>query len=352
MESERMVRLLRRMALKNVPVKMRLELTRRCNLRCIHCKVVCEPEPQNELSAAEIGELLPQLRKAGVFQLNLTGGEIFSRPDIIEVLETIFSFDFLINIQTNATLIATEHIELLKRNIDKIVRAGVSVYGGNAEVHEAITGVPGSFQKAIDTILALIDNGIETAAFCLLMAENAAHHKETHEFLESKNILHQFSALMIAREDGCMDPLDHRVDDTLLPDLPVRWYDYLNPDPLTVPDHYPPETPITEWCIAGRMPNILPNGDVVPCSVIRIPVGNIREHSFEYIYNNSPLFNELRALTVADLDCKDCEHFPRCKPCIGLSYYETGSYTTRPTEYCRLTKHLINKKGERWKRPE
>jgi len=347
LETGRLIQLVRLLARKNVPVKLRLELTRRCNLRCVHCKVVCDPEPRDELSPSEIREILPQLKKAGTFQLNLTGGEPFARPDIIEVLEVIFGFDFLINIQTNATLLEREHIELLKRNRDRIVRVGVSVYGGSPETHEAVTRVPGSFKKTIDTMLALIDAGVETAAFCLLMAENAGRHRETHEFLKSKNIFHQFSALMIAREDGCFAPLEHRVDDDILATLPIEWDKFLNPDPQSAPDGYPPETPISEWCIAGRMPNILPNGDVVPCSVIRTPVGNVREQPFGEIYNNAPLFKELRALTVADLECSRCDFFPRCKPCIGIAFYESGSFTAKPSEYCRLTRHLL--KGEKRK---
>lgn len=328
----------------NVPAKMRIELTRRCNLHCIHCKVVCEPDPRGELDAADLRDILPQLKKAGAFQLNLTGGEIFARPDILELLDVVFSFDFLVNIQSNATLIGAEHIELLKRNRDRIVRVATSVYAADPAVHESVTRVPGSFQKTVDTIFALRDAGVEAAVFCLLMAENAPYYKQTQEFFERNKIHYQFATLLVAREDGCAGPLEHKVDEETLGELPVDWDRYLNPDPLSVPDHYPPETPICEWCIAGRFPNILPNGDLAPCSVIRTPVGNLREHSFEDLYLNSPLFNKLRALTVGDLDCKDCEYFPRCKPCIGISHDEHGSYTARPSEYCRLTRKYLSKK--------
>ena len=59
-----------------------------------------------------------------------------------------------------------------------------------------------------------------------------------------------------------------------------------------------------------------------------------------------PLLDELRSLRVKDLDCRDCEYFPRCKPCIGIAYHEHGRYTARPHEYCRLTaKYLKGKNG-------
>ena len=148
---------------------------------------------------------------------------------------------------------------------------------------------------------------------------------------------------MIAREDGCTGPLENRVDETMLESLPVDWDGYLNPDPMSVPKKYSPETSISQWCVAGRFPNILPNGDLVPCSVIRIPIGNLRESKFAELWSGSKLLDELRAIKVKDLECASCEYFPRCKPCVGIAYNESGSYFTKPLEYCRLTKKLLKK---------
>jgi len=329
------------MARLSVPVKVRLELTRLCNLRCVHCKVACDEKPCGELTVADLRKILPQLQAAGASHLNVTGGEIFARPDAYELLEAIFELDFLVNVQTNATLLRPDHVELLKRNVDKLISVNVSGYGGRAEVHEAVTQVPGSFRKTTETLFALRDAGIPIAVFCMLMAENAAFHKETQEFFAREGIHFQFGALMISREDGCAMPLDHRVGDSLLGELPIPWDRYLNPDPESVPERYTPETPITEWCVVGRFPTVLPNGDLVPCSVIREPVGNLREKTFEEIWNNSPALDYFRSLTVKDLECRDCEYFPRCKPCLGIAFSEQGSYTARPLEYCRLTKKYL-----------
>lgn len=321
----------------NVPVKVRLELTRRCNLGCVHCKVVCEDDPRGELSADDLRRILPQLSEAGASHLNLTGGEMFARSDILDLLDAIFEHDFLVDIQTNATLIGPERIDFLARHPDKLPSVNVSVYGGRAEVHDAVTRAPGSFDKTIAAIDGLRRAGIPVAVFSLLMAENARHWRETKEFFDREGIIHQFGTLMIAREDGCAQPLEHRVDYELLGELPIPWDRYLNPDPACAPDAYPPETPISEWCVAGRFPTILPDGGVAVCAVIRDRVGSLREKSFNEIWYGSPLLNYFRSLTVGDLDCRGCAHFPRCKPCIGISFNESGSYTARPQEYCRLT---------------
>ncbi len=344
MEQKRLMGMLRRLNAKSVPVKVRFECTKRCNLRCVHCKIAIRKAPSDELSPAEMADIFAQLKKAGTFQLAVTGGEVFARPDATEVLETVFAQDFLVAIQTNGTLVGPEHIALMKRNNDKLVRCAVSLYGGDAATHEAVTRVAGSFDAAVRTLSLLKEAGVSTAVFCMLMKENAPHFRKAEEFFKQLGVHYQFSTLMVAREDGCADPLGHAVDDETLRSLPIKWDEFLNPDPLSVPSAYPPETMISEWCVAGRMANILPNGDMAPCSVIKTPAGNLRESSFQELYD-SPLFNQLRALRVGDMECRDCEYFPRCKPCPGISFNESGRYTARTRAYCKLTKTFINLPG-------
>jgi len=309
----------------------------------VHCKVALDNSPENEITPAELRRFLPQLIEAGAFQVNLTGGEIFSRPDIMELLETIFSFDLMVNIQTNATLIRGEHIELLKKNIDRVVRIAVSIYAGDPEIHDGVTGVTGSWEKSTREFFEMRDAGLEVAAFCLLMKENSPHWNETKDFFESNKMFYQFASLMVAREDGCMQPLEHSVPDESLGGLPVEWDRFLNPDPGSIPAAYDGDTRLSEWCVAARYPCILPNADVVPCQVIRRPVGNLRETPFAEIWRGSPLLDEIRALRVRDLDCRKCEFFPRCKPCIGIAFDESGSFTSRPEAYCKLTHKFMKK---------
>lgn len=343
MKQEKLVPFYRKMANKCAPAKVRMELTRMCNLECIHCKVVCNENITGELGPDDIHNILPQLREMGAFELNLTGGEMFARPDILPVLEAICEYDFALTFQTNGTLMTDEHFELIEKNRERVSRFGISVYAGDPAIHDGITSVRGSFEKTIATIKRLQEMEVPVAAFSMLMKQNAPYHEQTKKFFEKEGIIYQFGALMIAREDGCRTPLDQRVDSELMPDLPIPWEEYLNPDPTCVPDHYPPETSISEWCIAGRYTNILPNADVVPCSVIRTPVGNLRRQTFREIWDNSPLLRELRSLTVGDLDCRNCEYFPRCKPCIGIAYEEHGRFTAQPREYCRLTRKYLRK---------
>lgn len=341
MKNEFIMPLYRKLSAKCVPAKVRWELTRGCNLGCVHCKMVCSAAPEGELSLSDIEKILPQLRDAGAFEINLTGGEIFSRRDISEILKLMFSHDFLISLVTNGTLIRDEHFRIMESNRDRISKITLSVYGATAGIHESITGIPGSFNKTMATIERMKELDLPYAVFSMQMKENAQYHKETKEFFESRGIRFQFGALMLAREDGCVSPLDHRIEENILDEIPIPWNEYLNPEPESTPTGYTKDSPLSDWCVAGRYATILPNGDLTPCALIKTPVGNLREKSFAEIFHNSELLDYFRSLRAGDFDCFGCEYFPRCRPCMGIAMAESGSYTARPKEYCRFSHKFL-----------
>ncbi len=68
-----------------IPLSVQLDLTYRCNERCIHCYL--DHEDHGEMTTTEIKSLLDQFAEAGVFFLTLSGGEILLRKDFFEILE-------------------------------------------------------------------------------------------------------------------------------------------------------------------------------------------------------------------------------------------------------------------------
>jgi MoaA/NifB/PqqE/SkfB family radical SAM enzyme len=80
-----------------------LDLTYRCNERCVHCYL--DHEDHGEMSTAEILDLLDQLAEAGVFFLILSGGEIFLRKDLFEIVEHARKLQFSVKLKTNAVML-------------------------------------------------------------------------------------------------------------------------------------------------------------------------------------------------------------------------------------------------------
>src|ERR1700684_171481 len=87
----------------NIPLSVQLDLTYRCNERCVHCYL--DHEDHGEMTTAEIKHLLDEMADAGVFILTLSGGEIMLRKDFFEILEYARERTFCIKLKTNAIMI-------------------------------------------------------------------------------------------------------------------------------------------------------------------------------------------------------------------------------------------------------
>src|SRR6202453_3143965 len=86
-----------------VPFSAQLDLTYRCNERCVHCYL--DHDDHGEMTTAEIKSLLDQLADAGVFYLTISGGEILMRRDFFEILEYARKRTFSVKLKTNGILI-------------------------------------------------------------------------------------------------------------------------------------------------------------------------------------------------------------------------------------------------------
>ena len=87
----------------NIPLSVQLDLTYRCNERCVHCYL--DHDDHGEMTTAEIKDLLDQMADAGVFYLTISGGEIMMRRDFFEILEHARARTFCIKLKTNGVLI-------------------------------------------------------------------------------------------------------------------------------------------------------------------------------------------------------------------------------------------------------
>ncbi|MFC1893704.1 SPASM domain-containing protein, partial [Chloroflexota bacterium] len=94
-------------------------------------------------------------------------------------------------------------------------------------------------------------------------------------------------------------------------------------------------------CKAGRgICSISPVGDVFPCLLMPLKVGNLRQTRFTEIWqaNPSPDLTYLRSITWEDLSsCRDCSLARYCKRCMGVALSETGGLTKPAPSACRYT---------------
>src|SRR5208283_3578847 len=134
-----------------VPLSVQLDVTYRCNERCVHCYL--DHDDHGEMSTAEIMNVLDQLAEAGVFFLCLSGGEVLMRMDFFRILEYARSLLFCVKVKTNAFMIREKEADRLRELGVQAVQ--VSIYSHRPEVHDAITKLPGSLKRSIAGIRLL-----------------------------------------------------------------------------------------------------------------------------------------------------------------------------------------------------
>src|SRR3954470_16560605 len=118
-----------------IPLGVQLDLTYRCNERCVHCYL--DHDDHGEMTTAEIKDLLVQFAAAGVFFLTLSGGEILMRRDFFEILAHARSLLFSVKLKTNAVMIHEREADRIAELSPDSVQ--ISVYSHRAEVHDGIT---------------------------------------------------------------------------------------------------------------------------------------------------------------------------------------------------------------------
>lgn len=140
-----------------LPYRLTFALTNRCQARCAMCNI-WKKTAGDELSLEEITTVF---RKADRFSwVNLTGGEIFLRPDIQSIMHAVIRESpdlYLMNFPTNGLLtdeiVATVDSILANTRLPRLI-VTISL-DGPLDLHDRIRGVPGIFSSAVATFQAL-----------------------------------------------------------------------------------------------------------------------------------------------------------------------------------------------------
>jgi radical SAM protein with 4Fe4S-binding SPASM domain len=306
----------------NIPLSVQLDLTYRCNERCVHCYL--DHHDHGEMSTAEIKNLLDQMADAGVFYLTISGGEILMRRDFFEILEYARLRTFCIKLKTNGILIR-------KKEADRIKALGVesvqiSIYSHVPEVHDAITKLPGSLEQSIEAIRRLRAHGIQVTMANVLMVQNANDYAGVRALAAELGAQFIMDPMITPMMDGDRSILNLNIDETALREV-------LRNESLTGASIEefcaPPQGPDADAldmlpCSAGHTAcYVSPYGDVYPCVQFPLPSGNVRNTKFVDIWRDSPQLNEVRSITLRDMpSCSKCTHGGTCTRCPGLAYLE------------------------------
>jgi radical SAM protein with 4Fe4S-binding SPASM domain len=147
-------------------------VTRACNLRCLHCYANATPAPaRDELTTTEGYALLDDLAAYRVPVLILSGGEPLVRPDLLDLAAHAVERGLRVVLSTNGTLLADDTVTALKD-------AGVSYVGvsvdGLEERHDLLRGVPGAFRRTVGGLRRCRDAGLRVGLRFTLTRDNVS----------------------------------------------------------------------------------------------------------------------------------------------------------------------------------
>jgi radical SAM protein with 4Fe4S-binding SPASM domain len=304
-----------------IPLSVQLDLTYRCNERCIHCYL--DHDDHGEMKTPEIKDLLDQMADAGVFYLTISGGEILMRRDFFEILEHARARTFCIKLKTNGVLIRKKQAQLIHSLGVESVQ--VSIYSHRHEVHDSITKMPGSLRQSIDAIRLLRGHGIHVVIANVLMVQNAQDYAGVKALAVELDAQFVVDPTITPMMDGDRSILSLNVDEAALREVFQNEALVGNVEEFCAPPQGVDEDALNSLpCSAGHTAcYVSPYGDVYPCVQFPLPSGNVRRTKFVDIWRHSPQLNEVRSITLRDMPtCSQCTHGGTCTRCPGLAFLE------------------------------
>jgi radical SAM protein with 4Fe4S-binding SPASM domain len=329
---------------KRIPVNVGLDLTYRCNNRCVHCYCSLpennETAAKDELSTAEIKELLDELASMGSLWLLITGGEPLLRKDFEEIYLHAKEKGFLITLFTNGTVVGKEMTELLSRYPPFVVE--ISIYGATEETYEKVTRVRGSYERCNAGIRKLKESGIKLNLKTMALTMNAHEISDMDRVAREWGCQFRFDAIIQRRIDKEMfsDPEKYRIPadevvrlDRMFPQRIEEWREFCHRfanGPHSDVDLYN--------CGAGESSmHINPYGRVAGCLMMIRDGFSVRDHKLGWIWNEG-ILKVVRQKKNFQLACDDCQLAGLCGECASWRIVEHGDIKKEVTYLCKIAK--------------
>ena len=336
-------------------------ITRECNLRCKHCYYEAGTQLADELSTEESFALIDEI--ANVFgdkaSVTFGGGEALLREDLFDLICYCRARDLHVVLASNGTLLSEEVAARLK---NAGVEDVIIPIDGTQKTHDAIRG-EGVFEKATKSARAVRNAGLGLVIDPCIMKQN---EEETGKIIDIAELLGArqcrfFHYVSMGRGKEVMP--DSELGSARYAENLMQLYEEQNKRReleicttqacqywvilkrkeeagLFVPDFFYTEIPGCRAAIG--MLSIKPNGDVVPCPLLDVKAGNVREMSLREILN-SKVFVDLRNREVKG-KCAACKYKDICGGCRVRAYLHSGDYLAEDPLCCEDFYQEENKK--------
>jgi SynChlorMet cassette radical SAM/SPASM protein ScmF len=164
-------------AVKKIPslIQLYFYLTEGCNLACRHCwlapKFDADGSKYSALPAELFETAIREAKPLGLSSVKLTGGEPLLHPEIIKLLEIVRREEMSLIIETNGLLCTPEIAGEIAKSFRRFV--SVSIDGIDADTHEWVRGISGSFKRARQAVINLASANTPPQVIMSVMSHNA-----------------------------------------------------------------------------------------------------------------------------------------------------------------------------------
>ena len=310
------------------------EVTRRCNLKCLHCRASAENIPYfDELDTNEALSLVSSFTQLGSPLIIFTGGEPLLREDIFGLIASAREKNLRAALSVNGTLLSREIA--LKIKEAGVSRCSISIDGANSASHDSFRGVDGAFAR-----------GMEGAA----MLKAAEVPLQINTTVTDKNINDLPGILALCKHAGAVAwhifllvPVGRGANlKGLGPaayERALNWIfeqsmtNSLEIKPTCAPQYHrllaEKKTPTVKGrgCLGGvGFCFISHTGHVQPCGYLELSCGNVREQSLKNIWETSEVFLKLREQPQYSGKCGTCVYHNQCNGCRARAMQAGGNY--------------------------
>jgi MoaA/NifB/PqqE/SkfB family radical SAM enzyme len=271
------------------PLSAILELTYRCNWRCVFCYNPRHHDRRG-LSGAEWLVVLDGLRELGTLYLTLTGGEPLTHPEFLAIARGARRRAFALRIFTNGALVTdvmADEIAALRP-----MAVEMSLHGEKAETHDRATATPGSFDAMLRGLDRLLVRKVGVVLKTPLTCLNEAETHGMRQIAEERGVPWRFDPVLTPRDDGDKGPLAYRASAGAVEGL-YRLLQEVGRLP-----HEERAAGGTNCGLGRSTLAVDPEGNVFPCiQWRRAPLGNVRETSLPSMWAGS--VERIEAASVA-----------------------------------------------------
>ncbi len=339
------------MPLKFEPKWIAWEITRRCNLKCVHCRSSSEMfvEEHPDFSLEEAYRVLDDIAGYAKPVIVLSGGEPLLREDVFDIAKYGTDKGLRICLATNGTLVTDEICGKIKASGIKIV--SLSLDGSTDKVHDDFRKQEGAFSGTINAAGLFRKHGIEFIINSSFTKRNREEIPKVYKLAKELGAVawYMFMIVPTGRGEEIMSELISKEDYENI----LEWHYNMEKGekdmlvrPTCAPHYYRIilqkskkegekferrtlkfSTGGAKGCIAGQVIALIDvDGNVLPCSYFPMAAGNIREKSFKEIWEDSGLFKDLRDFKKYKGRCGSCEFVYVCGGCRARAYALTGDY--------------------------